>query len=507
MSVPVTLRPYQQAVVDEVRLKFRLLRTVLLQMPTGAGKTITAGSILGSAAGKGNTGMFICNRIELVDQTAAAFDKLRINYGLIVPGVRPNPMAPVQLASIQTLQRRIAKGLIRSPRLVVWDECRSIAAAGWKSVYNHFNKAKHLGLDATPERLDGTGLGNFFEDMVPGPSYSELVALGNLVPFDSYAPSAPDMKGVKRLRGDFDQTATSDMMDKPTLVGDIVTHYLKHAQTLDGLKLGLTFAVSRRHSEHLAQAYRDAGVPAMHLDGDTDAGQRKRIVEAYRRREIKVLTNVDLFCAGFDVPGVEIVSMGRPTQSLTMFLQQAGRASRPEEGKTRGILLDHAGNINRHGLPDDDREWSLSGREKKAKKDKDEENESVKVCEGCFRAFSPPRRVCPYCGFEHEIKGRYIEEVDGELRKITKADLQAERERQKAEEKAQREAIKAERAEASRRARREVQKAKTIEELEDIARRRGYDEGWAKSVLSTRRRASERYAQQRAESQWEAYRR
>lgn len=479
----IVLRPYQQKAVDEIRDQFRSgVMRVLLQLATGGGKTLTAGYILGNAAARANRSMFIVNRVELLDQTARAFDKLEIDYGLVAAGYTGNPRALVQIASIDTLKRRLHK--VPLPKIVVWDECRALGAAGWTQVYSAFKGAAHLGLDATPVRLDGKGLGAYFEHMVQGPTYSELMALGALVPFTVYAPSCPDMSGVRTKMGDYDHAQTEDMMDRPTLVGDIVSHFQAHA----GDKLGITFAVSRKHSEHLAAQYRAAGISAVHLDGDSDKAERKRVVDAFRRREIQMLTNVNLFSAGFDVPGVEVIVDAAPTQSLSMFLQRCGRGSRPEPeiGKKECLLFDHAGNTIdhkgriKHGLPDQDREWQLDPPQKrKKKKDEDEEPSfPIRQCEKCYAIF-PPAPICPVCGHEQSNGGRSIEQIEGELRIID-----AETARSMVEQK-----------------KTEVRRARTLEQLQAIAGERGYGPGWASSVFNARKRASDT----RAEAQYKAF--
>lgn len=471
------LRPYQEKIINEARIAFRDgHKAVLIQSATGSGKTVTGGTMIGGAAERGNRSWFIVNRRELLDQTAETFMALGIPFGIIAAGYSPNPMAMVQIASIDTLKNRLDK--VRPPKLIVWDECRSLGAAGWTNVYNAFPDARHLGLDATPVRLDGKGLGAYFSHMVQGPKYSELMALGNLVPFDCYAPSAPDMSGLRRKGNDIDKEQAEAMFDKPSLVGDVVEHYKQLAMG----KRGITFAVSVKHSQHLAESYRAAGIPAVHLDGETDSDERKRAVAAFKRGELRQLVNVGLFTAGFDVPGVEVVTSVCPTFSLAKFLQEAGRGSRPADGKESCIYLDHAGNVYRHGLPDQDRDWSLDGVKKsRRKKTEDEEDEiKVKQCEGCFRPFWPPPK-CPHCGHEHKVKAREIEQVDGKLEKISKEQAAA---------------IQAAKKEEQR-------KARTLEELEAIEAERGYKPGWAKNIYNLRQNASNR----RFEAQAEAYRR
>lgn len=490
----ITLRSYQEKAVNEVREAFMEGHdAVLLQLPTGGGKTLTAGYILGAAADKGNSGWFICNRVELVEQTALAFDRLGLDgeYGIIAAGFTPNPRATLQICSVDTLKSRLKKPeearKFRFPKLRVWDECRSVGSAGWTAVYNRLKEeagGMDLGLDATPTRLDGKGLDTYFSKLVQGPSYSELKNLGSLVPFEVYGPGAPDLSGVKLKGGEYDQDQVESIFDKPQLVGDVVRHYLELGQR----KQGITFAVSRKHSEHLAESYRASGIRAVHVDGETDKYERKRIINAYRRREIDVLCNVDLFTAGFDAPGVEVITMVRPTMSLPVYLQQAGRGSRPEPsiGKDRCILLDHAGNWFRHGLPDADRTWSLAGRTAKERRAAIEEaSDSVRQCTECYFTFDASKPSCPKCKAQATSTPREVKQVEGELRRI--------------------EAEEAERVKQQRHA--EVKNARTLDDLKRIERERGYKPGWADNIYSTKARARERFSQRRAEAQFEAYRR
>jgi superfamily II DNA or RNA helicase len=490
----IILRPYQQKSVDEVRSAFQAGHdAVLLQLPTGGGKTLTSGYIIGAAAAKGNPGWFICNRVELVEQTALAFDRLGLDgqYGIIAAGYTANPRSMIQICSVDTLKSRLKKPeearKFRFPKLRVWDECRSVGSAGWTAVYERLKAeagGMDLGLDATPTRLDGKGLDAYFSHLVQGPMYSELMGLGSLVPFEVFGVGAPDLSGVKMKGGEFDQDQVESIFDKPTLVGDVARHYHRLAAG----KQGITFAVSRKHSEHLAESYRASGIRAVHVDGETDKYERKRIINAFRRREIDILCNVDLFTAGFDAPGVEVITMVRPTQSLSVYLQQAGRGSRPEPsiGKTHCTMIDHAGNWFRHGLPDADRSWSLQARSSKQRKaDIEEAGDTVRQCTECYKAFPAKLTTCPNCASAATPTPREVKQVEGELRRIDAEEAARVKEQQK----------------------REVKGAKTIEELKRIERERGYKPGWAEGTFSARRKVSEKYSQKRAEAQFEAYRR
>ncbi len=452
------LRPYQTALIDDARVVLRHHNAVLMQLPTGGGKTAIATQMMATVAAKHRLGAFICHRQELVDQTVRTFSEFGVPHGIISSGYTPNPTLPIQVCSIDTLRARLLAGRpVPKFDFLMWDEAHHVAAAGWTKVMRYFPRAKHVGLTATPERLDGKGLRAQFQAMVQGPTTAELIAAGFLTPYRAFAPSAPDLGGVHTKMGDFVRGENEAAMDRPSITGDAVGHYLRHARD----KRALAFCVSVAHSQHVVEQFRGAGVVAWHLDGKTDRGVRRQAVAAFRRGEIKVLSNVDLFGEGFDVPSADASIMLRPTKSLALYLQQCGRVLRPSPGKSHALLLDHAGNIQRHGLPDDDREWSLDGRQARTKRD-DEASVPVRQCPKCYACHRPAPR-CPSCGWNYELKAREVDQVDGDLAEI---DVAAQRRERLAEQ----------------------GRADTIEGLIELGRKRGYasPEKWAAHLWTAR---------------------
>jgi len=458
------LRPYQTKIIDTARGYLREVSSVLIQAPTGAGKTALTASMLGTAASRGHRSFFICHRAELVEQAAATFTDVGISYGIIAAGYRGNPFAPVQIASIDTLKNRLDK--VDAPALVVWDECHHVAAAGWTRVMHAYPQAKHIGLTATPWRLDGTGLGRHFARMVRGPSVRWLIENGYLSPYRAFAPSHPDLGNVHTRAGDYVQTELAAVMGKSAIVGDAIGHYRRLAAG----KRAVAFCVSVKHSEHVAAEFRAAGFVAHHLDGTTPRDERRAAIKAFREGHIQVLTNVDLFGEGFDLPAIEAAILLRPTKSLSLYLQQVGRALRPFPGKQHALILDHANNIATHGLPDEDRDWSLADREKKRAGASDEPNFAVRQCPTCYLTHRPAP-VCPHCGHVYERAGREIEQVDGELHEVDPSLVRDMR-------------------------RREQASASTLDDLIRLAQSRGYKnpEKWAAHVLTARMAKKQRAA-------------
>jgi len=468
----INLRSYQSDMIGGARDALRTHRSILLQAPTGAGKTVLASFMIGQTAARSESAWFLCHRAELVDGTSKTFSKFGIPHGVICAGYPGDLRQPVQVCSIDTLKGRLA--MLKPPKLAVIDECHHAGAAGWTRIIEWLREAGSyiVGLSATPKRLDGRGLDDLFDFLVPGPQVSWLIENGHLSRYRVFAPSMPDMKGVRRSMGDFSRAEAAEKMDKPKLTGDIISHWRKYAE---GMRT-VAFAVNVAHSNHLAESFTRAGIPAAHLDGGTPKAERKRIIADYADGRIQVLTNVDLFGEGFDLSSIaqrdvtiDAVIQARPTQSLSLHLQQVGRALRPQPGKV-AIILDHAGNAMRHGLPDDEREWGLEGEQKKGRQAaNDNEAPPPHICVQCFNAIKRPLPpACPHCGKRLQIEAKEIEVGDGDLVEIGE------------KEKEQLRRIRA----------KEQADAKTLEELVTLGQRRGYKApmAWAQKVYSGRRR-------------------
>lgn len=409
-----TLRPYQSAVIADLRASLRSHRRVLVQLPTGGGKTVIAATVASGAHAKGRRAVFLCHRAELLRQASETFDRFGIPHGLIQAGA-PLTDAAIQVASIQTLARRL--GQMPPPDLVFADEAHHSVAGTWVKLLAAWPEARIVGLTATPERLDGRGLSDVFDAMVSGPSVVELMGGGYLSGYKAFAPSTVDLSGVRTRMGEYAAADLSAAVDKPALVGDIVSTYRKLAMG----KRAILFAASIGHSKHLVEAFQSAGIAARHVDGSTPADERAQAIADFAAGRTLVLSNVELFGEGFDVPAVEVVILARPTQSLSLHLQQIGRALRPAEGKPHALILDHAGNLARHGLPDDDREWSLDGLARGRKRGA-EALPAVKVCPDCFCTHRPAA-ACPECGHQYAPMVRKLEEREGELQEVNAATL------------------------------------------------------------------------------------
>lgn len=455
------LRDYQEKLITDIRGQFQdKHKRVLAVMPTGAGKTATTAEMIKRTAARGKKCLFTVHRQELMDQSIAAFNEAGIEHGCIAAGYDSVPDKPVQLASIETLRRRLDKTSFR-PDFVVVDEAAHSCSETWRFVIEHFGGAHIIGLTATPERLDGKGLGSVYQSMVQGPTTAELIDRGYLSQYEYFAPTQPDLTDVRTRLGDFDIEQAAGIMDTPRITGDAIREYAKHC---DG-KRAVAFCVSVKHSQNTAENFARCGYRALHIDGNTPKSVRRQAISDFRSGIIQILTSVDIFSEGFDLPAVECAILLRPTQSLSMYLQQVGRALRVSPGKEKAIILDHAGNVNRHWLPDEERTWSLAGRKKMKRADIDAESEvKIRQCPECY-CNHKPAPICPACQFEYPIKSREIEIVDGELTQFVRGKRSAPKVFDSG-----------------------IAEAKTRDELEALARDRGYKNPtvWAEIRLSAR---------------------
>jgi len=449
------LRPYQEEIISKARNLMQTgNKTVLIQSPTGSGKTLLTAYMLKSASAKGMSSWFIVHRRELIHQSMKAFEDQGIKFGVVAAGFQHNSKPLIQICSIQTLANRLS--YLKNPNLIVYDESHHITANSWSKIYSNYPKSFHIGLTATPQRLDGAGLGKYFSQMIEGPKVSWLIDNKFLSPYKIFAPPSINTEGVHTRMGDFIKSELTTIADKPSITGDAIRHYNQHAKG----KRALVFAVSIEHSKHIASQFNASGILAEHVDGDTPAFQRDLAINKFRSNIIKVISNVDLFGEGFDLPSLECAILLRPTMSLALYLQMCGRSLRPNESKEHAIILDHAGNCQRHGLPCEERQWSLEG---KLKKSTTSDTASVRTCPACYAAQPPFLKLCKHCGYVFEVQSRQVEVKDGELQEIN---IEVARKQKRVEQ----------------------GRAMTFDELVALGKARGYKRPflWAKYVFNSR---------------------
>jgi DNA repair protein RadD len=393
MSVPIHLRSYQKAAIADIRAAFSDgARRVLRVAPTGSGKTIEFIVVVVNAVKLGRRVLILAHRQELIDQISATLTLAGVPHGVIAPGF-PEIDAPVQLASIATLvkPKRLERWRNRFD-LVIVDEAHHVVARSWASVLVSQGRAKMLGVTATPERLDGRGLGEIFDRMVIGQTVAELIEAGWLSKFTVYEPIAggPDMSGARVRAGDY---AIEDQREAMSgvVIGAAVDEYTRICPGVQAV----AYCIDIQHSHAVAERFRAVGVRAEHVDGETAASARRNAIASLGNGGIDVICNCGLISEGVDVPALGAVLMLRPTASLALYLQMVGRALRPVPGKVAKIL-DFAGNTSSHGLPDEPRQWSLDA--KPLKQRERTEGAGLRRCKACGVINRKGAHSCTECG-------------------------------------------------------------------------------------------------------------
>ncbi len=401
------LRQYQKECLKNLGTAYKQgFKRIMLKLPTGAGKTSIASKILENCYNSGKRALFICDRIELINQTSDRLLSDGIKHGVIqADHIRKNLNYNIQVCSIQTLARREK---INADMIII-DEAHTLHKAHIDIIKENQN-IPIIGLSATPF---AKGLGKHFDKMIVGATTKQLIELGFLCKPKVYAPSEPDLEKIKVVAGDYDMQELEEKTNTPKLVGDIVEHWFK----LGFGKPTIVFAVNIAHSKNIVAEFVKGGVNAVHIDAYTDNDDRKEIIESFKAGRIKVLSSVDILSKGFDYPGAEVAILARPTKSLSLYIQQAGRVLRinPETNKTDCTILDHSGNTMRHGFVTDDTPEDLDTGKKQentpAEKKEKKVIEPVK-CPHC--SFIKTKVKCENCGHE-DIPKNKVESAEGYL--------------------------------------------------------------------------------------------
>jgi superfamily II DNA or RNA helicase len=440
----VNLRPYQQQLVTDIRLQYQLgKRSVLAVLPTGGGKTRIFSHIADAASRKGNRALILVHRAELLDQASRS---LPMHHGIIAANRAMDLSHAVQVASVQTVARRLHLLPRDLFQLIVVDEAHHTTAGTWARTLEHFNTAKLLGVTATPIRGDGRGLGEHYQAMVEGPSAQWLTDNGYLADARVLAPPGFDATGLRKRMGDFDQQQAEQQVR--AIHGDCVSHYRQH---LAG-QTAIAFCCSVAHAEAVAALFLQAGIPAASIDGKMDASTRRQLLSDLGAGRIKVLTSCALIGEGVDVPSVGGCILLRPTASVALHLQMIGRCLRPSGSKV-AVVLDHVGNTLRLGHHLEPREWTLDGLKKRDR----EKAPSVKVCPVCFAANPSAASFCVECRHQFRQEARELQQVAGELVEMV-----------------------------ARQRRRQQGGAQSLDDLRKLAQQRGYKRGWAERVYQAR---------------------
>lgn len=454
----------QEELFQKVRAGMMVKKSNLIVSPTGSGKTAVSAYMIQRSMERGNKPVFAVPRRTLLAQTSESFNDLGIKHSYISSGKQFNPYAKAWIGTIDTMARRLDK--LPDSKLVFIDETHF----GDTSVENVINEYKRrgawiLGLSASPWKLNGKGLGCWYDAKIEGKSVKWLIDNKRLSDFKYFSGrTRPDLSGLKITNGDYAKKDVSQFMEQQgVIIGDCVSDYKKHAMG----NIHVVRCASIKHSQLVTESFNNAGIRAVHVDGKTPEAELKRIFRAFAMRQIQVICFCDLLGFGFDLSQIsgmdvciESISDLKPSKSLAGQLQYWGRGLRMKEKPA--IICDHVNNYIEHGFPDDAREWTLEDRSQ-SKSASEGRATPVKSCEQCFYAHKPAP-VCPNCGHVYPVQSRDIDEVDGELYEIDRSVLD-QRAREEAKKK------------------REQKKAQFVA----IGRKRKYanPEVWAENIIRT----------------------
>lgn len=405
----------------------RGIRKQLCVAPTGAGKTTIAALMIDGAVRKERRVWFVAHRKELILQCSRRLDGQGVDHGIVqADHPRRDPSKSVQVVSVHTVTRKGRLGRLPAPDLIFVDEAHRSLAESYVKVMDAYPEAAVVGLTATPWRLDGKPLGDRYDELVLVARPLELIEQGFLLAPRIFAPDPPDLTSVRKSRGDFNNAQLADRMNQATVTGDIVRHYQQLVAPSPN-PTSVLFAVNVEHSRALVAKFREAGVAAEHLDAKTPPEERERILRDLASGELRVVCNCEILTEGWDLPSLGAVILARPTKSVALYLQMAGRGMRTHEGKESWLLLDHAGCVREHMPPQVDRDYSLTRPATVA--DEETGGPAAVVCAGCKAVYAAVLGVCPECGLERPRPmevfggGREVNSVDGELRERTVEEL------------------------------------------------------------------------------------
>ena len=364
------LRDYQQEMKLRLFEEWELHRSVMVQMPTGTGKTHLLAAVVKEFLCGGGVGMrvwIVAHRRELVEQieeTVARYgmgkepDKSAKN-GRTGKDSMPEESGRVRVFSIQWLSRN-RKIMDGQPDLIVIDEAHHALAETYRELWKRYPEARKLGMTATPCRLNRKGFTDLFDTLITSWSIAEFIGRGWLSSFDyvSIRANSSEQRLIDSLKkrgadGDYQVKEMNAVLNRETGIRQLYESVRRYAAG----KKGIVYAVSIAHARQIAAYYSLHGVESVAIDSRTPALERKELVEDFRRGKISVLVNVDIFSEGFDCPDVEFVQLARPTLSLAKYLQQVGRGLRKSDNKESCVLIDNVGLHRIFGLPVRDRDW------------------------------------------------------------------------------------------------------------------------------------------------------
>ena len=446
----LTLRNYQQQVFDNsIKAFANGSKGVCCVLPCRSGKSFVMARMIQGA--KGNV-LVLAHRHTLISQHKELLEEL----GVLTDKVR--------VESVFTEASRLGRYDKDSLCLIIIDEAHLSEAKSYKKVCEYYNCRRVL-FTATPARLDGKPL-TLADSLIIGITADELIKQGAISEYDYYAPDLNlDTESIDMVAGEFNNGQLSDLMCQSAIYGDILKYYRQLGEN----RQAIAYCTSVKHSEQTAEMFNSNGISAISIDGLMSQKERNKRMDMFRSGKVQILCNCNLISEGVTLPNASVALLLRPTMSLPLFIQQACRVLTPVEGK-KAVIIDYVNNVQRHGLPTENHEWSLAESVEKRRQHNEDGTLSIRQCSECFRCFKTAPK-CPYCGYVYEVKGRELKAIqDVELKQIQAVEKE-EQEKQK----------KLDRIEQGM--------CKSYQELYELAKKRGYKNpsGWAYFIMKGRR--------------------
>lgn len=415
------------------------------------GKSFVMLAVANSSANKGNKVLILAHRRSLLQQHIDLFNELNVN------------MENIRIESVFTEVNHLGEN--GNVNLIIIDEAHLSGASSYQKVCQYYNCPRVL-FTASPARLDGKPL-NLADTLIQGISVKELIKLGNVSDFDYYAPDLGiNLDNVDLVAGEYNNEQLGNEMDKPAIYGDILKYYKQLGEN----RQAIAYCVNIDHSKKVCKLFNDNNISAMHMDSKTPEKERLKILNDFKQGKFQILCNCNLISEGITLPTASVGLLLRPTCSLPLFIQQSCRVLTPVEGK-KAVIIDYVNNVEKHGLPSDDREWTLGEKLKKREIFNEDGTLKIKRCPKCLKCFDGKLQACPFCNYKNEPTPKEIENKQNiELKRITEEQAKKLEEERKQN-------------------RKEQGMAQTFGELVALAKQRGYKNpaAWASIILKGRR--------------------
>lgn len=395
----IELRDYQDDVYKRIRNEFKQgSKGVCAVLPCRSGKSFIMAKIAQDANKKGSNVLILAHRNSLINQHKDLFKELELNS------------KNIRIESVFTEVNHLGeKGPVD---LIIIDEAHLSGASSYQKVCNYYDCLRIL-FTATPARLDGKPL-NLADSMVVGISAKELIARGKISDYDYYAPRIDiDLSKVDKVAGDYNNKQLGEVVRKPTIYGDVLKYY----KQLGNNRQAIAYCINVEHSKDICQMFNDNGIKAVHMDAKTPEKERQKLINEFEEGKVQILCNCNLISEGITLPSASVGLLLRPTLSLPLYIQQSCRVLTPVEGK-KAIIIDYVNNVQRHGMPTQDRNWSLDSKVVEYDNENEDGTFKLRICQECFSTFEIAP-VCPYCGAVYETDPIEIQNMkEIELKKI-----------------------------------------------------------------------------------------